>query len=632
MNKGVALLLIIFLIVPYSVFSIATFAVQETEKISLQTNATDPDADNLITTYSAPLNENGEWQTAYGDAGEYKSTITVSDGTTSDSKEVLIIVKKKEESPKIDSYAPKEDVLGIKEAESISFEVSASDLNKDDLSYKWLLDGKEEAKDGMKFTYDTTYNDAGAHKLSVVVSDGAASAGREWEINVENVDVERLLDEIKDVITINENDAVRLELPDFEKYGLAYTISEPIGNNNEWKTNYGDAGSYDIKLHVEGKGFKDDKTVNVVVNDVDRTLTFDKLTNQVINENEELKITLNANDPDGDEINYSVNNLPEGAVLEGNVFTWKPSHDAVKKEGFVDIVMDKFRVLSKSFYVQFSASARDNQIVQNIIITVKDVNTAPVIEDIEPITINEGETLKITPNAYDLDGDKISLSYSGFIDTDTFKSGFDDAGTYFIKITASDGLLETPKFVQVNILESNRVPVFGEIEEVKVKEGDSIAILLEANDPDGDEISFSVDNPPEGSSLKGNAFFWSPNFNVAAKKETKNFDLVFAANDGKTETRQIAKVEIFDKNRAPKIIDATKSIAANANKPVLMFVKAVDEDGDELTYTWNFGIFQKYKATSSHQRTFTSKGTKFVKVTVSDGIDEVEQLINVNVV
>ena len=69
--------------------------------------------------------------------------------------------------------------------------------------------------------------------------------------------------------------------------------------------------------------------------------------------------------------------------------------------------MDKFRVLSKSFYVQFSASARDNQIVQNIIITVKDVNTAPVIEDIEPITINEGETLKITPNAYDLDGDKI---------------------------------------------------------------------------------------------------------------------------------------------------------------------------------------------------------------------------------
>lgn len=631
MNKGVVLLLIIFLIFPYSVFSIATFTVQETEKVSLQTNATDPDADKLITIYSMPMNKNGEWQTAYGDAGEYKATITVSDAMTNVSEEVLIIVKKKEESPIIDSYAPKEDVLDIKETESISFEVLASDLNKDALSYKWLLDGKE-VKEGLEFSYDATYNDAGKHKVSVVVSDGTTSTSKEWGVNVENVDVENLLDEIKDVITINENDAVRLELSDFEKYGLTYTISEPIGNNNEWKTNYEDAGSYDIKLHVEGKGFSKDKIVNVIVNDVDRPLTFDKIGNKIINEDEELVMTLSANDPDGDEINFSVNNLPEGATIESNVFTWKPSHDAVKKEGFVDIVMDKFRVLSKSFYVQFVASSKDRKIVQNVIITVKDINRAPVIEDIGPITINEGETLKIVPNAYDLDGDKVSVSYSGFIDTDTFKSGFDDAGTYFVKITASDGLLETSKFVQINILESNRAPVFGKIEEVKAKEGDSIAILLNANDPDGDEISFSVDNPPEGSSLKGNAFFWSPNFNVAAKEETKNFDLVFVANDGKTEARQIAKVEISDKNRAPKIIDATKSISAKVNKPAIMFVKAVDEDGDELAYTWNFGIFQKYKATANHQRTFTSKGAKTIKVVVSDGTDKVEQVINVNVV
>ena len=63
-----------------------------------------------------------------------------------------------------------------------------------------------------------------------------------------------------------------------------------------------------------------------------------------------------------------------------------------------------------------------------------------------------------------------------------------------------------------------------------------------------------------------------------------------------------------------------------------MFVKAADDDGDELAYTWNFGILEKYKATSNHQRIFTSKGLKIVKVTVSDGIDEAEQTINVNVV
>jgi len=116
MNKAITLLLIIFLAFPCIAFSITTFTILETEKISLQADASDPDADNLTMTYAHPLNEKGEWQTSYGDAGEYKSTISVSDGTTTDSREILIIVNKKEEAPKIESFAPKQDILDIKEA------------------------------------------------------------------------------------------------------------------------------------------------------------------------------------------------------------------------------------------------------------------------------------------------------------------------------------------------------------------------------------------------------------------------------------------------------------------------------------------------------------------------------------
>jgi len=304
----------------------------------------------------------------------------------------------------------------------------------------------------------------------------------------------------------------------------------------------------------------------------------------------------------------------------------------VKKEGFVDSLMNKFRALTKNFHVKFIVASKGIRATQNVDISVKDINRAPVLEDIEPITINEGETLKIVPNAYDLDGDKVSLSYSGFIDTDTFKSGFDDAGAYFVKVTASDGLLETSKFVQINIQQSNRMPLFGKIQDIKAREGDNIAILLNAHDPDNDEITYSIENPPEDSSLKGNTFLWIPNFNTTNKKGIKKLNLVFVANDGKAEIRQIAKVEVSDKNRMPKIIDATKSISAKVNEPVLMFVKAVDEDGDELSYTWNFGILEKYKAVSTHQRIFRSRGNKVIKVIVSDGTDEVEQVINVNVV
>src|SRR3989338_4095103 len=104
MKKRILVFLIIFLAFPALVFSIKEFTVQETEKISLQADATDPDRDKLTTTYTLPLNEKGEWQTNYGDAGEYKSTITVSDGTESVSEGILILVNKKEEPPEISSY------------------------------------------------------------------------------------------------------------------------------------------------------------------------------------------------------------------------------------------------------------------------------------------------------------------------------------------------------------------------------------------------------------------------------------------------------------------------------------------------------------------------------------------------
>jgi len=603
------------------VFSIKTFVIQETEKISLFPNVTDPDSDKLITTYSSPLNEKGEWQTNYGDAGQYKATITVSDGIANDSKDVLIIVKKKEESPKIELSVPQDESLDIKEGSSIEFKVLANDVDKDELSYNWYLDGKK-IHVGQEFLYDATYNDAGNHKVAAVISDGTTNVSNQWTVSVENVDVENLIDNIKN-INVNANDVARLELPDFEKYGLSYSVSRPIGNKNEWQTTYNDNGTYYVKVDAEGKGFTREKIVKVVVARVDRPPVFEKIKDKIINENEELKIVLNAADPDGDDVTYSADYLPEGAKLNGNVFTWKPAYDTVKREE---------NNLEKNFTIEFFASSRDKKVSQSVVITVVNARRLPVLEDVEPITINEGESLKITPKAYDLDGYDINLTYSGFTNSDTYKSNFGDAGTYFAKVTASNGLLETSKFVQINIKHVNRAPVFGEMRDIRAYEGDDIAVLINASDPDDDQINYSVDNPPEGSSLKGNAFFWKPSYDLLNKKETKRFDLVFAANDGKAETKKIVKAEISDKNRAPKIINATKNIIARANEPVLMYVKAVDEDGDELTYTWDFGFFEKYKATSVHQRIFVSSGTKVVKITVSDGTDSVKQIINVNVI
>ena len=61
-------------------------------------------------------------------------------------------------------------------------------------------------------------------------------------------------------------------------------------------------------------------------------------------------------------------------------------------------------------------------------------------------------------------------------------------------------------------------------------------------------------------------------------------------------------------------------------------INAVDEDRDELKYSWNFGFFDKFEGNNQHQRIFTTTGSKKVEITISDGVETVSKVWNVEVV
>lgn len=230
----------------------AVIMVEETELVSLQPKAEDPDNDALLFTFTSPLDENGGWQTNYGDAGEYTITVTASDGTLTSSKEILIIVNKKEEAPVLESFSPAEDALELDETESMQLAVSAKDLNDDALSYSWKLDGTEVGVEN-SYQYQTTHEDAGSHTVKVSVSDGASSAERIWAVKVNNVN---RAPEMKEIIPIevNEMDKVVLNLdaadPDWDelKYSISDSRFSQEGNTFTWETTYDDAGSYEITV------------------------------------------------------------------------------------------------------------------------------------------------------------------------------------------------------------------------------------------------------------------------------------------------------------------------------------------------------------------------------------------------
>lgn len=628
MKKIITLFLILLLSFAYSVSSLKTFEINETEKLSLGLKTDDPDADILIYTFTEPLDENGEWQTTYGDVGEYTAVITVSDGENEVSEDVLIIVNKKEAEPVIDDFEPKEDSVSIDEASSIEFRVDASDLNDDELGYKWSLNDEIVSND-KEFLFETNYEDSGEYKVKVVVSDSVFEVSKEWNVNVNDVNLDNILTQIED-ISIIEGGTVSLKLPDFEKYGLSYEISEPLGKKNKWKTDFGDAGEYIVTITAEGHGFKGEKEVKVSVKKNDRAPKFIGLGNVRIMENEQVNIELKAVDPDDDPIIFSVQDAPENIEFEENVFTWTPGYDFVQKNNAFDYVLDKFRLLRRSVNVVFIAQSNGLKDEKNVRITVKDANRPFVLEGIDDIELNEGEDIFIDAKYNDPDNDKVSFSYSGFMNRNKKSVGFDDAGSYVVKVVATDGFFTETRFINVKVNDVNRKPKFDAINNVEVKEGNEVRIELSASDPDNDAVRFFAKNLTFGE-LKDNLFVWEPGFDVVEGIE-KEFSVDFIAFDGIDTDSQKVKITVLNVNQAPKIISASDNLIALKDEPVLFEIDATDIDGDELTYSWNFGFFDKFEGGNQHQRIFTTTGSKKVEVIISDGVESVSKVWNVEVV
>ena len=628
--KKLAILLTLFFVLVYSSNSLKVFEINETEKISLAPKVVDPDADSLAYTFTEPLNKEGEWQTEYGNAGRYKSMVTVSDGKNKVSEEVSIIVHKREEVPSIDEFWPKEDVVEMNEGKSIKFGVAASDLNKDQLSYEWELDNKVVSNE-KEVLFETGYEDEGSYEMIVTVKDSASSISKKWEINVNEADIDSLLDSISD-IAITETETATLNLPDFKAYGLKYEISEPLGNGNRWKTGYEDSGKYKVTIKAEGKGFKGETEALVTVKNKDRKPEFLELRDISVNENEQAKIELKIANSDKDKVIFSAEDVPLGSNLKGNTFTWTPGYDFVRKENSLDYVLDKFRLLRKSADIKFIAQSGSLKDEKSIKISVNHVNRPFALEQIKSIEVNEGEDIVIEPKYNDPDLDKVSFSYSGFMNENRRTTNFDDAGDYIVKIVASDGIFQDAVFVKTRVKDVNRKPEFDIEDNFEVIEGDELRIELNANDPDNDAVSYSAKELPKGAKIRDSLFVWKPGFD-AVNGTKKEFTIEFIANDGKDESDgKKVKITVLNKNKGPEMISSSSNLIASRNEPVLFEINAEDIDGDELAYDWDFGFFDKFKGTNAHQRVFITTGEKKVKVTVSDGQESAVKEWKVNVV
>jgi hypothetical protein len=140
---------------------------------------------------------------------------------------------------------------------------------------------------------------------------------------------------------------------------------------------------------------------------------------------------------------------------------------------------------------------------------------------------------------------------------------------------------------------ANRAPVLQPVADVNGTEGAAISFTAQANDADGDAITYSTNFAPAGTSLVApsvnpttGVFTWTPGYLQAG-----SYDVTISANDGTNHTEIIVKIIVADANRMPSLTLAPAVPAAGYYEVNLLSTLSIQANGTDpdadntLTYS-----------------------------------------------
>jgi len=270
-----------------------TKTVKEGELVTFDNlEANDPDGDEITFSFEDPLDEDGNWQTRRGDAGTYLTTITASDGTTSTTQEVRIIVESTNAAPTIEA----EDV-SVEEGETIELAVEVNDEDGDDVSVEFsgFMDSD---------TRETTADDIGTHTVTITATDGFETTTREITVTVTDVNHAPEIGFLGD-ITVTEGELIRIipSATDADGDTVTFEFSEPLDEQGKWQTEDGDEGQYTILITATDGENEASREVDITVKHLNKapelTLESDEIT---VSEGDTVRIKYTVSDAEGDDV------------------------------------------------------------------------------------------------------------------------------------------------------------------------------------------------------------------------------------------------------------------------------------------------------------------------------------------
>ncbi|TYS67786.1 tandem-95 repeat protein [Sutcliffiella horikoshii] len=553
-------------------------------------------------------------------------TVIVSDGQGGTATSVVtLIITPLNDGPVTQNYT-----VQTNEDTPLLGQIFATDADEDSLTFSLQdapTNGVVVVNGDGTYTYTPNENFNGTDQFTVLVSDGQGGTA----ISVVTVTVIPVNDPpvVPDyTFTTQEDTSVVGAVVGFDadQNPLTYQLQSPPSNGvvvvnvdgtftytpNE---NYNGTDVFTV-LVSDGQGGIAVSSVTITVlpvNDppITADLTF------TIDEDTILSNQVTATDPDGDPLAFTLQNAPSNGEVVVNLdgtFTYTPNPDFNGTDVFTVLVSD----------------GQGGFVVSTVTINVQQINDPPTVPDYS-YTTQEDSSVAGTIVGNDVDG--IPLTYTlqtqaangvASVNGDgtyTYTPNPDFNGTDVFTVLVSDGQGGTAvSTVTILVLEVNDPPVTGDLS-FTITEDTELTGQVTATDPDGDPLTFSLQNPPNNGVADVNldgTFTYTPDVNFNG---TDVFTVLVSDGQGGTAVSTVF-ITITPVNDGPVIPNYTFS--TQEDSPLVANVVAVDADGDPLTYTLQFQASNGV-AVVNPDGTFTYtpdvnfNGTDVFTILVSDG-------------
>ena len=319
-----------------------------------------------------------------------------------------------------------------------------------------------------------------------------------------------------------------------------------------------------------------DSTAGVVVLEVDPVNDVPDATAFLVSLNEDVAtpVDLIASDPDGDVLTYEVVTQPVHGSLVGQApnMTFIPEADYFGTDTFTFKVSD----------------GQAESEVKTISLAIAAVNDAPVIQA-RTIHLLEDQSVDFTIESSDVENDPLTYqivssptngSLSGTAPNLTYQSNPSFFGTDTFQVKASDGQVDSEvQTISFNIGEVNDPPV-AQRQSVTISEDTNVVLILGADDPEQDPLTFRIASNPVNGTLSGQppAVTYQPNANFNGADS-----FTFRASDGFLESEETTiSINVTAINDAPSASQGSVTVAEDGSEAITLV--GSDIDGDTLSF------------------------------------------------